>query len=145
MINVTVTGNVGQDPELKDAGESQVLSFSIASNDKVKGKKVTTWVRCSIWGKRAEGLEPHIRQGDCVTVVGPLSISEYENKDGETKTSIDVRVDQFAFGGSKSESGDVSDDEFPHGANEPKEKTKAGKSNGKNDRGDKRAHSSARA
>ncbi len=134
MLNAIVVGNVGQDAELKYVGENAVLSFSIASNSEIKGEKKVTWVRCSLWGQtRAEGLAPHVVKGMTVTVIGSLDVREYE-KDGETRTSLDLRVDQFAFGGGASasrENGAVSDDEFPHGANEPPKKSTIAKPGGK--------------
>lgn len=128
MIIVNVSGNIGQDAELKSlqSGDS-VLSFSVASNSKIKDEKKTTWVRCSIWGKRGEALAEYLVKGTKIVAVGTLDVREYEANDGTTKTSLDLRVDQLDFmsagGGASAESGEVTDDEFPHGANEPAPRT----------------------
>lgn len=103
MINATIAGNIGKDAETKSVGGSTVTEFSVASEEKVRDEKVTTWVRCAIWGKRGEALERYLTKGSKVTVVGTLTAREY-TKDGQTRTSLDLRVDQLALqGGNKSE------------------------------------------
>jgi single-strand DNA-binding protein len=95
MIVATVSGNLGQDAELKTTpGGDAVLSFSVASTDKVKQEKVTTWIRATIWGKRASSLAPFLTKGTRVCVVGQINLREYTSQ-GEKKTSVDMRVDQL--------------------------------------------------
>lgn len=100
MISAVVTGNLGRDAELKATqGGDMLLSFNVASNAKVGGEDVTTWVRCTIWGKRAESLGQYLSKGTKVAVAGSLSTREYEGK-----TYIEMRVDQLDFmGGGKRE------------------------------------------
>jgi single-strand DNA-binding protein len=95
MLSVTVTGNLGQDSELKytPSGEP-ILSFSVASTDKQKGEKVTTWVRCSLFGKRGTALAQYLTKGTRVCVVGTLHPREYTSQ-GEKKTSLDVKVGEI--------------------------------------------------
>lgn len=81
MINAVVTGNLGQDAELKITANGDVLcNFSVASNAKVKGEKVTTWVKCTMWGKRAEAISKYLTRGTRVAVVGEFSTNEYNSK-----------------------------------------------------------------
>ena len=81
MINTVVTGNLGQDAELRTTANGDVLcSFSVASNSKVKGEKVTTWVKCTLWGKRGEALSQYLTKGTKVAVAGELSLNEYNDK-----------------------------------------------------------------
>ena len=99
MIISTVTGNVGKDAELRNAGGTSVCKFSIASEARVKNEKVTTWVGCDIWGKRGEALVRHITKGSKVTVVGEQTQREHDGKH-----YIDIRVDQIALqGGNRTE------------------------------------------
>lgn len=107
MINSTVRGNVGN-VELKAMPSGDpVLEISIASNDRGKGgAEVCTWVRATVFGKRAESLSRIVKKGDSLLVVGPLSVREFESK-GEKRFSVEVKVDQLDFcgGGQKAESG----------------------------------------
>jgi single-strand DNA-binding protein len=90
MISAVVTGNIGKEAELRDAGKDKVCSFSVASNSKVKGEKVTTWIRCSIWGSRGEKLAQYLTKGSRVAVAGELSTREHDGK-----TYIELRVNEL--------------------------------------------------
>ncbi len=105
MISASVRGNVGN-VELKALPSGDpVLEFSLASNDKIKGVESTTWVRCAVFGKRAEALAKVIEKGTSLLVVGPLSVRTYDGKNGKG-FSVEVKVDQLDFcGGGKAESG----------------------------------------
>ena len=65
MINSTVRGNVGN-VDLKNMPNGDpVLEISIASNDRGKGGvEVCTWVRATVFGKRAEALSRVVKKGD---------------------------------------------------------------------------------
>lgn len=108
MINATVRGNVGN-VDLKNMPSGDpVLEISIASNDRGKGgTEVTTWVRATVFGKRAESLSRVVKKGDSLLVVGPLSVREFESK-GEKRFSVEVKVDQLDFcGGGAGKGGDA--------------------------------------
>jgi single-strand DNA-binding protein len=87
MIAGVVTGNLGRDAELKDAGSTRLLSFSVASTSREKGEKITTWVRCTLWGVRGEKLAQYLTKGTKVAVSGEFSLHEYNGK-----TSLQARV-----------------------------------------------------
>lgn len=103
MLTALVTGNLGKDAETREAGQDTVTSFSVASNRKVKGEDVVTWVRCSVWGKRGEALRKHLGKGTKVACSGELSTREYEGK-----TYLELRVNELDFlsSGSKREDSD---------------------------------------
>lgn len=94
MILVTVTGNVTKDAESKNVGSEGVTKFGLASNAKVKGEKITTFLDCDIWGKRGAALAQYIKKGQPVTVVGELTTREYNGK-----TYLGVRVDHIELQG----------------------------------------------
>lgn len=90
MIGATVVGNVGRS-ELKETRAGSVLEFSVASSKRGKdGEKQTTWVRCTLWGKRAEALAQYVTKGGRVAVTGQLSLREYQAKDGGKGVSLDL-------------------------------------------------------
>jgi single-strand DNA-binding protein len=94
VIFATVTGNLGKDAALRKAGNDNVCSFGVASESKVKGEKVTTWIDCSIWGKRGEALCQYLTKGSKVTVVGEMGTRVHEGK-----TYLTVRVSEIAMQG----------------------------------------------
>lgn len=112
MINASVRGNVGNVDLKAMPNGDPVLEVSIASNDRGKGgTEVCTWVRATVFGKRAESLARIVKKGDSLLVVGPLSVREFESK-GEKRFSVEVKVDQLDFcgggagsGGQRAESG----------------------------------------
>lgn len=87
MIIVNVSGNLGQEASIRQAGNTQVVSFSVASTRKVKGEKETTWVRCSYFGAKAVAVAPFLQKGARVVVSGEGSLREYQGK-----TSLEVNV-----------------------------------------------------
>ena len=99
MINLSIAGRVGKDATLRAVGSDSVLSFSVAC-DYYAGKagKQTMWVRCSMWGKRAESLVQHVVKGATVGVCGSMTLREYDGK-----TSVEVRVADLTLLGSKSD------------------------------------------
>lgn len=80
MLQATIAGNIGKDAEIRDTKGGAVVSFSVASESRQRGEKVTTWVRVSIWGKRGEALHPHLTKGSKVTATGSLSTREHDGK-----------------------------------------------------------------
>lgn len=99
--NVSFTGRLGQDPEMKIVGETPLLTLSVANNVGFGDKKTTNWFRCSIWGKQASSLSSMLKKGSEVFICGELKLGEYTTKEGATKTSVDVRVNSLDFCGSK--------------------------------------------
>ncbi len=108
MINVTVSGHVGQDSELKNVSGTNVLTFSLASTKKVvkngTSEQVTHWVNCSIWGDRAEKLKPYILKGSSLVCVGEGEVRVFNNADGSTGANLNVRVNDFQFMGKPEQS-----------------------------------------
>lgn len=88
MQTIVLTGNVGRDPEQRSTqGGDSVTSFSVAVRQGFKRDAPSVWFRCSVWGKRGDTIRDHVRKGTKVTVVGELTIGEYQGK-----PQYDVRV-----------------------------------------------------
>ena len=100
MNSLTVVGKVGKDAVLRQAGDKPVLSFSVASDAGWGDRKKTSWIDCSLFGKRAESLAEHIRKGDKIAVIGEMSTREH---DGKTYITLDVKEVEL-LGGKREES-----------------------------------------
>jgi single-strand DNA-binding protein len=101
MNSISIAGVLGKDPELKQVGQDQVLSFTVADS---QGKeKPTLWWNCQMWGKRATTLQQYMAKGQKVTVSGNVQMREYTDKNGDKKTAMDVRVNDVALQGSGGE------------------------------------------
>lgn len=95
MKQITIAGRVTKDAELRQAGNDQVLGFSVAVDDRQGREKATIFFECSLWGKRGEALQTYIKKGDPITVSGDLS-----KRDNDGKTYLGIRVDQVTLQGS---------------------------------------------
>jgi len=93
MLNITAYGNLGKDPELKNVGQNQVASFSLAVRT---GKDETTWMNCAVWGKRAQTAAEYLRKGAKITIAGQGKLESY-TKDGVEKQSLKVNVTDFTL------------------------------------------------
>ncbi|WP_244442532.1 single-stranded DNA-binding protein [Azospirillum lipoferum] len=84
----------------------KVLGFRVANDVGFGDRKTTQWVDCSIWGRRAESLAPHLTKGKSVVVSGEVTLREYEKRDGTRGAGLSVRVAEIDFtGGAREEGG----------------------------------------
>jgi single-strand DNA-binding protein len=91
MISVQVFGNVGSEPEMATTtGGTNVLKFSVASNEGRGQDKSTTWSRISVFGKQAETLRPLVAKGNRVLVIGTARLREWTGRDGGKRTDLEV-------------------------------------------------------
>jgi single-strand DNA-binding protein len=97
---IMIIGNLGRDPEMRyTPNGKQVTQFSVAvSHSKPDGQggwidDGTDWYRVSVFGDRAERAADQLRKGNRVFVEGRFKTREFEGKDGEKRTSLDVISD----------------------------------------------------
>lgn len=106
MNSWSLTGNLGQDAETRyTTGGDAVVSFSVAVTSGYGDKQATTWVRCQMWGKRGEAVSQYLTTGQQVGIVGELTAREWEDKNGQKRTSIDVRVNDLTLLGKREDTG----------------------------------------
>jgi single-strand DNA-binding protein len=79
MQNITISGNLGKDAELRTVRDSQVLSFSVGVKNGFGKDAGSVWYRCSLWGKAAEVFDG-LTKGTKVFISGELTHDEYEGK-----------------------------------------------------------------
>lgn len=106
MSNVfSCTGNVGRDAEQRYLPSGQaVLNVTVGTSVGFGDKQQTIWLRCAVWGKRAEGqLVNFLKKGQQVFVSGELSQSEYQAKDGTTKTMLELNCNIIDLVGKKND------------------------------------------
>lgn len=100
-INVTVVGNLTNDPELRfTPSGAAVASFTVASSSRVLDKTTnewkdgeTTYLRCSVWRQYAENVAESLTKGTRVIVTGRLKQRSYETREGEKRTVMEIEVD----------------------------------------------------
>jgi single-strand DNA-binding protein len=95
----TVVGTIITDPILRRVGDQEVYKFRVASNSRRRtadgnwepGNSLYVSVNC--WGKRlVKGVGGSLGKGDPVIVVGYVHTSEYEDREGVRRSSLEVRA-----------------------------------------------------
>lgn len=105
---VIIEGNLTRDVEMRvTASGLAVAGFTVAVNEKRKnaeGEYVDSpvFVKCSLFGTRAEKLSKYLLKGTKVTIDGKLRYSQWV-KDDEKRHELSVIVDQLEFSGGKRE------------------------------------------
>ena len=100
---VTIVGRLTADPELRFTQSGlPVASLTVASNARTFDKSTNEWkdgeplfLRGSVWRDYAEHVAGSLHKGDHVIVVGSLEQRSYETKEGEKRTSYEIRIDQI--------------------------------------------------
>ncbi len=106
---IIIVGHLGRDPELRYTPQgTAVCNFSVATSERRKDKTgeyqdVTTWFNVSLWGNRAEQVSPYLSKGKLVFIEGRLTTREYQDKEGNTRTSLDVNATDLQFVGPRSD------------------------------------------
>jgi single-strand DNA-binding protein len=117
------TGNLGNQAEQRyTQGGDSIVSFSVAVKSGFGDKAVTTWVRCTMFGKRGESVLPYLNKGQLVGVSGEFSAREWDDKEGQKRTSVEVRVNDLTLLGGKSDSANTPAQKAPDSANSHKPK-----------------------
>jgi single-strand DNA-binding protein len=100
MNFITIAGGLGRDAELKYLNNGDpICNFSVA--DSQGRDKGTIWWNCTLFGKRGEALAQYLTKGQSVTVVGSVTEREWQDKEGNKRKSMDVRVSEIALQGGR--------------------------------------------
>lgn len=100
---VTLVGYLGVDPELKyTQGGQAVCKMSLATSESWKDKdgqkqERTEWHRLEVWGKTAEVCAKYLAKGRQVYIEGRLQTDKYDDKNGITRWSTKVVVNDVQF------------------------------------------------
>lgn len=106
-MHVNFVGRLGADPETRQVGQDSACSFRMAISEKRRDGEVTTWVKVTAWGKMGESCQRYLTKGREAFVVGTLTTSTYQGRDGQQATSLDVRASSVQFvGGQRGGDGD---------------------------------------
>ena len=108
---VVLTGNLTRDAELRYSQSGMAISaIGIAVNDRAKNSSTGEWedyanfINCTLFGKRAEALDPYLKKGQKVAIDGKLRYLSWES-DGQKRSKIEVIVDDLELLGSRNNGG----------------------------------------
>jgi single-strand DNA-binding protein len=97
--SITLVGNLTRDPELRfTTGGRGVASFGIAVSRRyqVNGEwqEQTSYFNIVAWGQLGENAASSLTKGMRVVVSGRLEQREYQNREGEKRTAIEINADE---------------------------------------------------
>ena len=108
---ITVTGNLTADPELRTtpvsrgsvtSGGTPVANFTIASTPRTYDQVSNSWkdgetlfLRATVWRDMAEHAAASLSKGSRVVATGVLKPRSYETKTGETRTVVELEVEEI--------------------------------------------------
>jgi single-strand DNA-binding protein len=105
---VILGGNITFDPQIKDVSNTKVVEFSIANNQKATGgNSKAHFFKCEAWGKTAENISEFFKKGDPILIEGALNWHSWQDqKSGEKREAVKIRVESFFFPGGSSKKSD---------------------------------------
>ncbi|BBY76333.1 single-stranded DNA-binding protein [Mycolicibacterium parafortuitum] len=95
---ITIVGNIVTAPDRRWVGDQELIKFRVASNSRRRtadgtwepGNSLYATVNC--WGNLITGVGAGLGKGDPVIVVGYVYTSEYEDRDGNRRSSLEIRA-----------------------------------------------------
>src|SRR5580658_3193208 len=94
----TVVGHIVNDLQRRKVGDQELVKFRVASNSRRRtagggwepGNSLFITVNC--WGRLVTGVGAALGKGAPVIVVGHVYTSEYEDRDGNRRSSLEMRA-----------------------------------------------------
>jgi single-strand DNA-binding protein len=94
---VIISGRITRNAELKTLSSGNAVSdFGFASNRKFGDREETTYVDCTLFGKKAESLNEYMVKGKNLILEGRLRLESWE-KDGQKRSKLSLVVDDVTF------------------------------------------------
>ncbi len=100
---VILIGNLGQDPELRYTGSgTAVCNMRLATNENYKDRdgnlvEKTEWHNVVAWDRLAEICNEYLRKGSQVYFEGSLQTRSWEDRDGNTRYTTEVKAREMRF------------------------------------------------
>ena len=101
MNKITAVGRLTADPTITESANGAALChFTVAANTRRKnaaGQPLTNFYRCTVWRAIAENCARYLHKGDMVTISGDLALTEYSDRNGQPRCSLEVDVSDVAY------------------------------------------------
>lgn len=119
MNKIELIGRLTRDVEVKTSkSKVSVATLTLAVNRKYAkdGEQNVDFIDCVAFGKLVDVLTKYTKKGMKIAITGSLNINSYLNKEGKTKTSPVVVIDDFFFvdSANKEVMNDVKEEELPY-------------------------------
>ena len=103
---VILMGRLTADPELKtSANNVSIVQFTVAVNrryvSKDSNERQVDFIDCTAFNRNAEFLNKYFRKGSSIIVFGNIQVDVWKDKEGHSRRSTRIIVDELQFGESK--------------------------------------------
>ena len=104
---VILIGNLGQDPELRYTGSgTAVCNMRLATSETYKDRdgnmvENTEWHTVVAWARLAEICGEYLKKGSQVYFEGQLQTRQWEDKDGNSRYTTEVKVREMTMLGGR--------------------------------------------
>jgi single-strand DNA-binding protein len=111
LNKVLLIGHLGADPEVRyTQSNTAVATMNLATNERFKDgngdwQERTEWHRVIAWGRLAEVCQQYIKKGSQIYVEGSLQTRSWQDKDGQTKYTTEIKAAALQMLDSKGGSG----------------------------------------
>jgi single-strand DNA-binding protein len=106
-----LVGRLGRDPETRYTSAGQaVCNFTLATDETYRDRngerqKRTEWHRIVVWGKQAEIAQQYLRKGSLVFVEGRIQSRQWDDREGQKRTTVEIVANNFRMLGGRGEGG----------------------------------------
>lgn len=93
-----IIGRLGQDPDVRyTQSNTAVANLSVATSERYKDKQGewkenTEWHRVVAWGRLAEICQEYLKKGSQVYIEGPIQTRKWEDKEGRTRYTTEIKA-----------------------------------------------------
>lgn len=95
MNKTILCGRLTAKPELREtATKKPYCRFTMAVR---RDKDTSDFINCIAWNKTGETITKYFDKGNQILVSGRIQTSNYNDKDGNKKTTTDVVIEDFYF------------------------------------------------
>jgi len=88
-------GRLVETPELRQAGQTAICNFTLATGWKTKEKEGTEYIRCVAYSRLAEVIAEYMVKGQQMYISGRQTTRKYDDKQGVTKYSTEIIADRM--------------------------------------------------
>ncbi len=105
-----IIGRLGKDPDVRyTQSNTAVANMSIATSERYKDKsgewkEKTEWHKVVAWGRTAEVCQEYLKKGSLVFIEGSLQTNKWEDNDGNTRYTTEIKTFRMQMLDSKNSS-----------------------------------------
>lgn len=99
---VILVGNIGKDPEVRETKAGNIANMVMATSERYTDKsgqkqEKTEWHNLVVFGKLVDIVSKYVKKGDKLYVEGSITTRKWEDKEGNTRYTTEVKVRELTM------------------------------------------------